>query len=147
MGLIGSTPEGRRVRAESEEDGRGARVCWWHLDESNHMNTRRNFLFKLAVSASTPLALATALRGQAPPAAKLEETDPVAVALGYKEDTTKVDAAKYPQHKPEQVCSGCALYAGKAGEKSGPCNAVGGKLVSAGGWCSVYAKKPEAPKS
>ncbi len=111
------------------------------------MNTRRNFLFKLAVTAGAPLALANSLCAQTPPpAAKLEETDPLAVALGYKEDTTKVDAAKYPQHKAEQICSGCALYQGKPGEASGPCAAVGMKLVMAGGWCSAYAKKPEPVK-
>jgi hypothetical protein len=111
------------------------------------MNTRRNFLYQLAVTASTPVVLASTLCGQAPPPpAKLEETDPVAIALGYKEDSTKVDATKYPNHKPEQLCSNCVLYQGKAGEASGPCAAVGGKLVTAPGWCSVYAKKPEAAK-
>jgi len=110
------------------------------------MNTRRNFLFKLAVTAGTPLAITSRLSAQAPPPAKLEESDPVAMALGYKEDTTKVDGTKYPMHKPEQRCDGCALYQGKPGEASGPCAAVGMKLVTAAGWCSVYAKKPEPVK-
>jgi len=110
------------------------------------MNTRRNFLFKLAVSAGTPLALASRLSAQAPPPVKLEETDPIAVALGYKEDTTKVDGTKYPMHKPEQKCSACALYQGKPGDASGPCAAVGMKIAAAGGWCSAFAKKPEPVK-
>jgi hypothetical protein len=110
------------------------------------MNTRRNFLFKLAVSAGAPLALASTLRAQAPPPVKLEETDPLAMALGYKEDTTKVDATKYPQHKPEMKCADCALYQGKPGDSSGPCAAVGMKIVTAGGWCSAFAKKPEPVK-
>jgi hypothetical protein len=109
------------------------------------MNTRRNFLTKLVVSVGTPALLCNAAFGQAPPA-KLEETDPTAVALGYKEDTTKVDATKYAQHKADQVCSGCALYTGKVGDATGPCGAFGGKLVTAAGWCAVYAKKPEAAK-
>ena len=111
------------------------------------MNSRRNFLMKLAATAGTPLAIGTQLFGQAPPPpAKLEETDPMAIALGYKEDSTKVDAAKYPLHKAEQVCTNCALYQGKPGEASGPCAAVGRKLVAGPGWCSVGAKKPEPPK-
>jgi hypothetical protein len=109
------------------------------------MNTRRNFLSKLVFSVGTPALLCSGAFGQVPPPppVKLEEADPAAVALGYKEDTTKVDAAKYPQHKAEQVCSGCALYQGKAGEATGPCAAFGGKLVTAAGWCAVYAKKPQ----
>ncbi len=109
------------------------------------MNSRRNFLFKLAVSASAPVALGSKLLAQAtppPPPAKVQESDPVAQALGYKEDTTKVDAAKYPNHKPDQKCSGCALYTGKAGDKEGPCTVFQNKIVTADGWCATYAKKP-----
>lgn len=111
------------------------------------MNSRRNFLLKLAVTAATPAALCGRVFGQTPPPpVKLEETDPVAMALGYKEDTNKVDATKYPQHKPDQKCSLCALFTGKEGEATGPCAAFGGKLASAGGWCAAFAKKPEPAK-
>jgi hypothetical protein len=111
------------------------------------MHSRRNFLFKLAVSAGTPALLCSrALAQTPPPPVKLEESDPVATALGYKEDTTKVDKAKYPNHTPEQKCSACALFTGKAGEANGPCSAFGNKIVLAGGWCSAFAKKPEPPK-
>lgn len=109
------------------------------------MNTRRNFLLKLAVSAATPAALCARAMAQSPaPPVKLVESDPVATALGYKEDTTKVDAAKFPQHKVEQRCDGCALYTGKPGEASGPCSAFGLKIVTAGGWCAAFAVKPAA---
>lgn len=111
------------------------------------MDSRRKFLMKLAVSASGPVALGSMVFGQTPPPpVKLEENDPVAMALGYKIDTTKVDKTKYPQHKDDQVCTGCALFTAKAGESSGPCAAFGGKLVANGGWCAAYAKKPEPPK-
>ena len=111
------------------------------------MNSRRSFLLKLAVSAATPAALCSrALAQTPPPPVKLEESDPVATALGYKEDTTKVDAAKYPMHKPDQKCEVCALYTGKPGEPSGPCSAFALKIVLAGGWCAAFAKKPEPPK-
>ena len=110
------------------------------------MNNRRNFIRKIAVSAAMPAILLDRAFGQTPPPVKLLETDPVAVALGYKEDTKNVDAAKYPKHTAEQLCSGCALYLGKPGDASGPCGATGGKLVTAGGWCQVWAKKPEPVK-
>jgi High potential iron-sulfur protein len=109
------------------------------------MDSRRRFLFKLAASASAPVALGSRVFGQAPPPpppVKLEESDPVATALGYKTDTNKVDKTKYPQHKDEQVCSGCALFTPKAGEEFAPCSAFGGKLVANKGWCAAYAKKP-----
>lgn len=108
------------------------------------MKSRRNFLFRLALTASAPVAIGSRAlaQGTPPPPGKLEETDPIAIALGYKEDTTKVDGKKYPQHKPEQRCDGCMLYTGKAGDASGPCTAVGNKTVTAGGWCAAYVKKP-----
>lgn len=109
------------------------------------MNSRRHFLFKLAASAAVPaLICQRALAQDATKPAKLEETDPTAMALGYKEDTGKVDAAKYPQHKSDQKCANCMLLVPKDGEAFAPCNAFGGKLVAVGGWCAAYAKKPDA---
>lgn len=119
------------------------------------MDSRRHFLRKLAISATAPAILGGRLLGQdkpaptpapATPPVKLEEADPVAVALGYKMDTTKVDQTKYPQHKPEQHCAGCALVA--PGAPAGdfiPCTAFQNKLVAANGWCMAFVKKPEAP--
>jgi hypothetical protein len=109
------------------------------------MNNRRRFLFRMAACASAPAFLATRVFAADAPG-KLEEADPVAIALGYKEDTTKVDAARFPNHKPDQRCDGCALYTGKAGAATGPCTAVGGKLVTAAGWCAAFVVKP-APGS
>jgi hypothetical protein len=94
------------------------------------MNSRRRFLFKLAASA--PVAAGSLLFGQAPPPppVKLEESDPIAQALGYK------------IHKDDQVCTGCALFTEKKGDDHGPCSAFGGKLVANKGWCAAYVKKP-----
>lgn len=119
-----------------------------HLNPHHIMNSRRNFLFKLAVSASAPVALGGRLLAQdAPPPVKLEETDPVAMALGYKMDTTKVDAVKYPQHTAEQKCSVCALVTpGSPAGEFVPCSAFQNKLVASNGWCMAFAKKPEPPK-
>ena len=105
------------------------------------MNSRRDFLFKLAVSATTPAVLCGRALAQTPPPVQLKESDPVAKALGYKEDTAKVNAAKYPKHAIIQRCDGCATYTGKAGAATGPCTTVGGKRVTAAGWCSAFAVK------
>jgi hypothetical protein len=105
------------------------------------MQTRRSFLWSLATLGAGLGVLAKTGRSADAPV-KLTETDPTAVALGYVQDSAKADAKKYPQHTNAQICSGCVLYQGKAGEESGPCGAFGGKLVSAKGWCMAYAKKP-----
>jgi hypothetical protein len=99
---------------------------------------RRGFLAML-VAVSGVLVGARSGRARADTLPPLGEADATASALGYKEDTTKVDATKFPQHKVEQVCSGCSFYQG--GTPRGPCQLFPGKSVAAKGWCSAYAKK------
>lgn len=71
----------------------------------------------------------------------------MAIALGYNKDTTKVDQTKYPQHKPDQKCSGCALVTpGSAEGEYIPCTAFQNKLVTSNGWCAAFAKKPDPVK-
>lgn len=110
------------------------------------MNSRRQFLRQIAITASAPLVIASQLHAQeTPPPEKVTETDPVAGALGYKEDTASVDQTKYPQHKPEQRCDNCLHYTGKAGEETGPCAIFQNKLVTSHGWCAAYVVKPATP--
>lgn len=106
-------------------------------------NTRRHFLRKFTATLGAPLALSPHVFGQdAPKEEILKEDDPAAVALGYKEDTTKVDKAKYPQHKDDQVCEGCLLApVAKEGDHIA-CTAFQNKLVTKKGWCMAFAKKP-----
>ena len=100
------------------------------------MNNRRQFIIQL--SASTAVVLSSQAMAQA---AMLAETEPQAVALGYKADTTKVDAKKYPKHEVSQNCKNCALYLGKPADAAGGCPLFAGKQVAANGWCSAWAKK------
>jgi hypothetical protein len=72
----------------------------------------------------------------------LSATDPTGAALGYAEDTSKVDEKKYPLHKAAQSCATCVQYKGKAGDARGACTIFAGKSVNAHGWCSVWAQKP-----
>jgi len=85
-------------------------------------------------------AAATRAGAQAKPA-ELEESDPVAQALGYKKDATKVDKAKFPKFAADQLCSGCQLYQGKPTDPMAPCPTFAGKLVRANGWCSAWVKR------
>ena len=106
--------------------------------ESNSMIDRRQFV--IHVSATGAALFAGQALAQAP-LPLLAETDPQAAALGYKADTTKVDAAKYPKHAAAQNCANCALYQGKATDAAGGCPLFAGKQVAAKGWCSAWAKK------
>jgi len=99
---------------------------------------RRVFLLQVAAGGTAVLAAAGAAHAQA---AKVDEKDPQAAALGYVADTTKADEKKFPAHKKDQKCAGCALFQGKPTDASAPCAIFAGKQVMAGGWCSAYSKK------
>ena len=74
--------------------------------------------------------------------ARLDESDPTAVALGYRKDTNQVDAGKYPQHKPTQICRDCRYFQAKGNSEWGPCSIFAGKgAVHAKGWCAAFAAR------
>lgn len=97
---------------------------------------RRIFLMQLA-AGSTVLA---ASQAQAQ-AARVDEKEAQAVALGYVADTTKADTKKFPKHSNDQKCNNCALYQGKPTDAFGGCPLFGVKQVAGAGWCSAWAKK------
>lgn len=101
------------------------------------MTTRRQFTLHLIPAAITLAALRDA--GAQP--ARVEESDPAAVALGYRHDASKVDPKKYPAWKPGRNCANCQLYLAKGNEPWAPCPALGNKLVAAQGWCNAWVKK------
>ncbi len=108
------------------------------------MNTRRRFLSQIAIAMTAPYVVASRVLAEAPagaPEVKVQESDPLAFALGYKEDGSKVDPQIYSMYHKEDRCSNCVLYKGKEGEPSGHCSAMGTKLVMAGGWCAAFTKK------
>ncbi|MBC7453804.1 MAG: high-potential iron-sulfur protein [Massilia sp.] len=100
------------------------------------MSNRRTFMMQLGLGST--ILLANKSFAQTPMVA---ETEPQAVALGYKADTSKVDTKKYPKHVPTQACKNCMLYQAKPTDVAGPCVLFAGKHVAANGWCSAYAAK------
>ena len=98
-------------------------------------NSRRQFMILSAAGACT-----LALNGKVQARAMVAETDPQAVALGYRANATTVDKAKYPKYAAGQECDNCALFQGKAGAAAGGCALFAGKQVHGKGWCSAYAK-------
>jgi hypothetical protein len=108
------------------------------LKERSMSLSRRTFIENSAFLIAT-VGISDAAWSAAAP--MLSESDPTAMALGYKANASDVDKAKFAQYAPGQSCSSCALYQGAAGSTSGPCAIFAGKTVSAKGWCSSYAKK------
>lgn len=95
------------------------------------MDGRRTFLLAVAAAGLAPRAHAQA---------KVDEADETAVGLGYRHDSTKVDAKKYPQHKPEQVCHDCQFWQGAKTDAWAGCAMFGRKQIAAKGWCVAYKK-------
>ena len=101
--------------------------------------SRRRFIGRL-VAASSVTITAQGF-GQTVPA-HVDEADEQAVALGYRSDTTQVDAKKYPKHNATQRCSNCSFWQGKPEDAWAGCAMFGRKHVANAGWCQVWAKAP-----
>ena len=102
------------------------------------MTTRRQFV--LTTLPVTGLLLTAAGRTLAQ-AAHIEESDPVAVSLGYRNDATKVDGKKFPTYVAGRRCGSCQLFQGAAADAWAACAVMGGKQVNAKGWCSAWVQK------
>ena len=96
---------------------------------------RRVFLLRTVASGGL-----LAAAGTAQAQTQVEETDETAVALGYKRDSSKVDAKKYPTHTPEQKCKNCSFWQGSQTDATAGCAMFGRKHIAAGGWCLSYKK-------
>jgi len=72
-------------------------------------------------------------------------TDPTATALGYSEDASKTDTAKFPKRAgaegAKQFCKGCNFYT-SSNENWGKCQLLTTGLVNAHGWCNSWIQKP-----
>ena len=101
------------------------------------MTDRRTFL-KLVPAACVGMAVSPAAFANSP---KLKDTDPQAIAMGYKTNAAQVDKAKSPRYAAGQKCANCVLFQAKPGDAWGQCGIFAGKLVAAGAWCNAYAKK------
>lgn len=92
----------------------------------------------LQLTVGSSVLLAAQSMAQSP---RLTDTDAQANAMGYKSDSTSVDAKKYPAHTTGQTCRNCQLYQGTPADAMGGCPLYSGKQVAAAGWCSAYSKK------
>lgn len=100
-------------------------------------SSRRVFMMQVVVGSSAIAATAMV----SAKAKQVEESEPKAVSLGYRHDSSKVDKAKFPKHTPDQKCNNCIAWLGKPSDPWAECDLITDRLVSNGGWCSSYVKK------
>ena len=103
--------------------------------------SRRELLARIAVTtvAGTVASVAAAAEHDAS-AQRVDPADATAVALGYVEDATRVDASRFKTYRPGQSCANCTQIQGAAGAEWRPCLLFPDKLVKAAGWCSAYVR-------
>ena len=102
------------------------------------MTSRREFVLKIVPLAGAATALSQlAVADEVP---LLTETDPMALALGFKLDTSKADQAKYPKHDAEQFCQRCIHFTTPTADLA-RCDLFN-KRVPKHGWCSGFSKRP-----
>ena len=98
--------------------------------------------FVLGAAALPLCRVSIAGAADAPALPHLAESDPLAQALGYHEDASKIDPAKETTHKKGTKCSLCTLYqSAQAQGGYAPCSAFPGKAVNANGWCRAFVAK------
>ena len=105
--------------------------------------TRRTFFMQSlsCASALTALVVAKTAQAQAQVPTDVLETSEQAQAIGYKSDSTKVDAKKHPNRAADQNCGSCVLYQGKSGQSTGGCAVFNNNLVASKGWCGAWTKR------
>ncbi len=121
-------------------------------DQDLKNSSRRNFLAQAALVVPIVSASQVLLSNMAFAADELvSEKDPVATALGFATDATKVDKKKFPKRAgPEgakQFCWNCALYQAKdpkspKADATAACPLFAGKKVKQTSWCNSWAPNP-----
>jgi len=105
---------------------------------------RRGFI-KLGIQTGGGVLALSAIPMQLSAQDAVAESEPLAQAMGYVTDATKVDTTKFPKRAGEaganQFCHNCALFGGDADSESAPCSIFQNRLVSGAGWCNAWVAK------
>ena len=105
---------------------------------------RRGFL-KLGIQTGGGMLALSAIPVQLAAQDTVAESEPLAQAMGYVTDATKVDTTKFPKRAGEagasQFCHSCALYSGEADSESAACSIFQNRLVAGKGWCNAWVAR------
>ncbi len=105
------------------------------------LSNRREFLFSVAGVLGATLGLKhMAWAGTS----LISESDPMAMALKYKHDASKVDAKANTQFKgaAKTNCGNCNFFTpSKTNSAEGSCKIFPTGLVSTKGWCASWSAK------
>lgn len=122
---------------------------------SKKVLSRRSFLKNSVIAVGSVSVLSKILdnhEAYAQSVAPVDESNPTALALGFKHDASQVDEAKFPKRATEQgkksSCNSCMFYSqggqkveGKDGDY-GKCTLFPTGLVNSKGWCNSWTLKP-----
>ncbi len=97
---------------------------------------RRTFMLHAVAAGATLTCSGLALAGPT----KVDEADPKAASLGYRNDSNQVDKKRFPKHATGEKCSGCMAWLGKPSDAWAECDLMVDKLVANAGWCSSFVK-------
>ena len=108
--------------------------------------SRRKFLKTGITAGGSALALTAIPINLVAAGDNVEESEPLAQAMGYVLDASTTDTTKFPKRGTEagasQFCNNCALYAGEVDSESAPCSIFQNRLVTGAGWCNAWVAKP-----
>lgn len=114
----------------------------------NFSDKKRRFLKFSLLAAATALASIFRLRtdfAQAEAALPLlQETDSVAMKMGYNSRASKVDTSVWKKkagpNGSSQKCNSCALFTATDG-RTGTCNVFPKNSVASSGWCNAWIQR------
>jgi hypothetical protein len=103
--------------------------------------SRRCFMACIVWSTAS-LATSPLVEAQGAELPHLDPADPLAKALAYTENATKVDAKAESLFKAGNHCGNCKFFqAAQAKGDYAPCQIFPGKSVNVNGWCRAWAAK------
>jgi len=99
---------------------------------------RRQFLQLLALGSM-------AINARAQTGQRVEESEALAMKLGYRMEASQVDTVAFPKRSgvqgERQFCYNCALYEGEPGDREAACSIFQGRLVAGKGWCNAWVAR------
>ena len=112
------------------------------IDNKSNNAKRKTLKLTGKLIASVPLISLVALKKTSAHTSftKVSEDSPVAKAINYVHDASKVDKNQFPNFKANQICANCHFYTAIEDCQVGGCSIVG-KLVDLNGWCRAWYAK------